>query len=156
MSSDVIVTFLQHHEGVTWTGHWLTDAMITRCRHLTNVHTYCCHKLDPVHTSKSQSPPSPANSARLRQNWALNQFYYLHTGHMPGCCLLPQARVQVINAKPIFIASNNNKTHSQLLHTTRIARALGEQLLPSPLILREEGGRWCPVQHPLMLDVRKL
>ena len=42
---------------------------------------------------------------------------YANPGHMPGSWLMPQARVQVINAKPIFIVSNNNKTHSRSVTT---------------------------------------
>ena len=120
-------------------GHWLTDAIITKC-HLTNVHTYCFHKLlYPEYRTHSPGTAHCPVNTMLSAQTKLSVKPILLFAYWPHAWVLPQARVQVINAKPIFIASNNNKTHSQLLHTARIA--LGEQLLPAPLILREEGAR---------------
>ena len=80
---------------------------------MTNVHTYCCHRLDPVHTSKSQSVPALASQLGKAQT-KLSVKPILLFAYWPHAWFLAafKPRVQVINAKPIFIASNNNKTHT--------------------------------------------
>ena len=101
-------------------GHWLTDAIITKC-HVTNVHTYCFHKLlyPEYRTHSPDTAHCPVNTMLSAQTKLSVKPILLFAYWPPACqgAWLPRAqpRVQVINAKPIFIASTNNKTQPHLL-----------------------------------------